>query len=240
MAFQPILSLGDTGASVFAYEALVRGAQGEPASSVFAQLGPHNRYAFDQRCRVQAIEQAAALGLGDSEAETLLSINFMPNAVYEPRACIHSSLEAARRVGLPRERLLFEFTEGEAMQDPAHLLNILSTYRAIGFRTAIDDFGSGYSGLTLLAMFQPDIVKLDMGLLRGLDQDAARRTILRHVIALCRELSIQVVAEGVETEGEFQALRALGVVLFQGYLFARPAFNALPGLDRDWAIAAPG
>ncbi|WP_245870098.1 EAL domain-containing protein [Teichococcus rhizosphaerae] len=237
MAFQPILSLDGAGSAIFAYEALVRGAQGEPAGSVFSQIGPHNRYAFDQRCRVRAIEQAATLGLGGTGA--LLSINFMPNAVYEPRACIHASLEAARRVGLPRERLLFEFTEGEAMEDPAHLLNILSTYRAIGFRTAIDDFGSGHSGLNLLAMFQPDIVKLDMGLLRGVDRDAARRTILRHLIAMCRDLSILVVAEGVETEGEYLTLRDLGVTLFQGYLFARPAFNALATLGGEVVVPAP-
>lgn len=229
MAFQPIVALIPGGTAIFAYEALVRGAQGEPAGHVLAQVGPDNRYAFDQRCRVQAIEQAAALGLGGTEAS--LSINFMPNAVYEPRACIRSTLEAARRVSLPRERLIFEFTEGEAMADPAHLLNILSTYRATGFRTAIDDFGSGWSGLNLLAMFQPDIVKLDMGLLRGADMDAARRIILRHTVAMCRDLSIQVVAEGVETEGELQVLRELGVTLFQGYLFARPGFDALPILS---------
>ncbi|WBV44691.1 EAL domain-containing protein [Pseudoroseomonas cervicalis] len=226
MAFQPILRCGEGQQGLFAYEALVRGPAGEGAGTVLSQIHDGNRYAFDQTCRVRAIELAAGLGL--LEGPALLSINFLPNAVYQPRACIRTSLEAARRVGLPHERLVFEFTEHEALHDPAHLLRILAEYREIGFRTAIDDFGAGHSGLTLLAEFRPDVVKLDMALLRGADRDAARRTILRHIVAMCVELGCEVVAEGVETEGEFHTLRELGVTLFQGYLLGRPAFEALP------------
>ncbi|MDQ1078644.1 EAL domain-containing protein [Pseudoroseomonas cervicalis] len=226
MAFQPILRCGEAEQGLFAYEALVRGPGGEGAGSVLSQIHDGNRYAFDQTCRVRAIELAAGLGL--LEGPALLSINFLPNAVYEPRACIRTSLEAARRVGLPHERLVFEFTEHEAMLEPAHLLRILAEYREIGFRTAIDDFGAGHSGLTLLAEFRPDVVKLDMALLRGADGDAARRTILRHIVAMCVELGCEVVAEGVETAGEFAVLRDLGVTLFQGYLLGRPQFEALP------------
>ncbi|ONG55517.1 diguanylate phosphodiesterase [Pseudoroseomonas deserti] len=226
MAFQPILRCDEAGQGLYAYEALVRGPAGESAASVLARISDENRYSFDQRCRVTAIELATRLGLLATPAA--LSINFMPNAVYEPRACIRASLDAAERVGLPRDRLIFEFTETEAMADPAHLLRILASYRAMGFRTAIDDFGAGHSGLSLLAEFQPDTVKLDMALIRGVDRDRPRQIILRHVAALCAELGCAVVAEGVETAAEFHMLRQLGITLFQGYLLGRPGFEQLP------------
>ncbi|MCQ4160118.1 EAL domain-containing protein [Roseomonas sp. GC11] len=229
MAFQPILRWGADGThGLYGYEALVRGPAGESAASVLAQVTEENRYAFDQTCRVRAIELATRLGLTAQAA--LLSVNFMANAVYEPRACIRTTLDAARRTGLPHERLVFEFTEQELMRDPAHLRRILASYREIGFRTAIDDFGAGHSGLGLLADFQPDVVKLDMALVHGVDHDRARRTILRHVVAMCRDLGCAVLAEGVETEAEFEALRELGLTLFQGYLLGRPGFEALPAL----------
>jgi EAL domain-containing protein (putative c-di-GMP-specific phosphodiesterase class I) len=227
MAFQPILRLPEGGApEVFAYEALVRGPAGEGAGSVLAQVTEANRYAFDQSCRVKAIELAAGLGLAETGA--LLSINFLPNAVYEPRACIRATLAAAARTGFPPRSLMFEVTENENLRDPAHLLNILASYRQMGFRTAIDDFGAGYSGLGLLAEFQPDVVKLDMGLVRDADSRPARAAILRHTAALCRELGITVVAEGVETLAELRVLQGVGVELFQGYLLARPGFERLP------------
>ncbi len=167
-----------------------------------------NRYAFDQQCRVKAIELAASLGLASDGA--FLSINFMPNAVYEPRACIRLTLDAAKRTGFPLDRIIFEFTEAEKL-DTDHLLNILKTYKAIGFKTAIDDFGAGYAGLQLLAKFQPDIVKIDMDLVRGIDAEPVKRSILRHTLRLLEELGITPLCEGIETADELMALQDLGV-----------------------------
>ncbi|RKK02094.1 EAL domain-containing protein [Pseudoroseomonas wenyumeiae] len=227
MAFQPILRAPVPGTpSLFAYEALVRGKDGAGAASVLARVNSSNRYAFDQACRVKAIEMATKLDLPATGA--LLSINFLPNAVYEPRNCIRATLAAAQRTGFPLSALMFEVTEQEQVEDPEHLLHILNTYRQIGFRTAIDDFGAGYSGLSLLARFQPDVVKLDMGLVRGADADPARVIILRHTAAMCRELGVTLVAEGVETAAELAMLRRLGIDIFQGYYFARPGFEHLP------------
>ncbi|TGN49000.1 EAL domain-containing protein [Paracoccus liaowanqingii] len=220
MAFQPIV---DVGASrIFAHEALVRGPNAEGAQSVLSQVTEANRYAFDQQCRSKAIELAAGLNLTDGPA--LLSINFMPNAVYEPRACIRQTLIAAERFGLPPERIIFEFTESEQL-DTAHVLNILHTYRGIGFKTAIDDFGAGYANLGLLSEFQPDIVKLDMALIRGIDHDPVRRAIVTNLVGLFRDLDITVICEGIETPAEFDVLRDLGVDLLQGFLLSRPVFE---------------
>lgn len=222
MAFQPIVDFNSN--RVFAFEALVRGPEGQSAGSVLAQVNTTNRYAFDQHCRVKAIESAAKLYPTNHDIK--LSINFMPNAVYEPRACIRLTLATAQRVGFPLDQIIFEFTENEEL-DTTHVLHILSTYKKIGFRTAIDDFGAGHSGLGLLSKFQPDIVKLDMDLVRGIDSDKVRRTIVQHTLSMLKDLGITPLCEGVETAGELAALRDLGVDLIQGYLIAKPSFEAV-------------
>lgn len=226
MAFQPIVDV--EAGTIFAHEALARGPAGEPAATILGQVEGGNRYAFDQQCRVKAIELATRLRLPDDGAR--LSINFMPNAVYEPRACIRLTLATAVRTGFPLDRIIFEFTESEQL-DTDHVLNILRTYRAMGFKTAIDDFGAGYAGLGLLSKFQPDIVKLDMELIRDVDTDAVKQKIVRSMLTLFDDLGIQTVAEGVETEAELHTLRQLGVRLIQGYALARPAFESLIRAD---------
>lgn len=224
MAFQPIMDM-NTG-QPFAYEALVRGLEEQSAASVLAEVTPENRYAFDQSCRVKAIQVAAQAGLLDTPAK--LSINFLPNAVYEPKACIQLTLKTAAAIDFPTARLIFEFTENEQMVDPAHVANIVDSYRKMGFGTALDDFGAGHAGLNLLARFQPDIIKLDMELVRNLDSSLARRTIIGAVIKMCDELGVTVIAEGVETTAELSALQTLGVRYIQGFIFAKPGFERLP------------
>jgi EAL domain-containing protein (putative c-di-GMP-specific phosphodiesterase class I) len=220
MAFQPIVNLSLR--KVYAYEALVRGTDGEGAGHVLSQVDASNRYAFDQQCRVKAIELAA--GLHSAGDDTNLSINFMPNAVYEPRACIRLTLATAERMGFPLERIIFEFTETEAL-DTEHVLGILKTYRNIGFKTAIDDFGAGHAGLGLLTKFQPDIVKLDMDLIRDIPTNAVKRTVVAHTLSMLKDLDILPVCEGVETADELLVLQDLGVELMQGYHLAKPVFE---------------
>lgn len=227
MAFQPIMDL-QTGAP-FAYEALVRGSNGESAASVLEKVTPENRYAFDQQCRVKAIQGAARAGLLDGPAR--LSINFLPNAVYSPQACIQLTLATAAALDFPTDRLIFEFTENEEMTDPAHVSNIVASYQKMGFGVALDDFGAGHAGLNLLARFQPDLIKLDMELIRGLDASLPRRIIIDGVMKMCAALGVEVIAEGIETRAELDALREIGVRYIQGYLFARPGFQSLPAVD---------
>jgi len=224
MAFQPIVDI--VAGEPFAYEALVRGPAGESASSVLSQVSEANRYAFDQQCRVKAIETATRAGLIETGAR--LSINFLPNAVYSPAACIQLTLKTARATNFPTDRLIFEFTENEEMTDPDHVANIIATYQKMGFGTALDDFGAGHAGLNLLARFQPDIVKLDMELIRGIDGSLPRRMIVDGVVKMCAALGVTVVAEGIETAGELDVLRDIGVRYIQGFLFAKPGFQVLP------------
>lgn len=228
MAFQPIVDVSS--GAVFAYEALVRGVNGEGAEDVLARVSPDNQYAFDQLCRTRAIELAADLRLAETGA--LLSINFLPNAVYEPRACIRQTLTTAMRTKFPIRNILFEFTEAERLESD-HAAHIVRTYRSMGFRTAIDDFGAGYSGLGLLSKFQTDFVKIDMDLVRHIDRTPAKQAIVKNTLAMLRDLGVTAICEGVETDAEVATLAAYGVDLMQGFYFAKPAREALPELLRS-------
>jgi len=221
MAFQPIVDIET--AEVYAYEALVRPTGGGSAYEVLSQITDQSRYAFDQACRVKAITLAARL-----EMNALLSINFLPNAVYQPAACLQKTFEAAEHADFPLHHLMFEVTENEPSRDIAHLQGIFTEYKRHGMITAIDDFGAGHSGLNMLADFQPDVLKIDMALTRAINTDRVRYEIARAIIGLCNTFHISVVAEGVETVAEAVTLRELGVRLFQGYLFARPSVEELP------------
>ena len=218
-AFQPIVDIATR--QIYAHEALVRGPAGEPAHTVLSRVDEKNRYRFDQACRVKAIKTAASLKM-----ESKLSINFMPNAIYRPEVCIRTTLEAARAHDFPIKRIIFETVEGERINDGKWLAEVLREYQRIGFLTAIDDFGAGFAGLNLLADFQPDIIKLDMELVRGIHQSQARQAIVRSVARIGEELKIQILAEGVETMDECLCLKDMGIRLMQGYLFSRPAFEA--------------
>ena len=224
MAFQPIYDA--VAGRVWGYEALVRGLSGEGAYQVLSKVSPEQKYRFDQACRVKAIELAARLF--PAGEDLMLSINFMPNAVYEPAACLRATLQAAARSSFPTSSIMFEFTENEEVLDTAHLTNIITEYRKHGFTTAIDDFGAGHAGLGLLVDFQPDLMKIDMKLIRDIDTSPARQAVVAGIVGIAAELGITVLAEGIETEAEFLALKATGIRLFQGYWFGKPAFEELP------------
>lgn len=224
MAFQPIVDIRNK--SVYAYEALVRGKDGSGAGAILSRVTDDNRYRFDQTCRVKAIELAAKLGIN-----TRLSINFLPNAVYNPKTCIRATLAEAARHQFPVDQIMFEVTESEPVRDPVHLQGIFNEYRNQGFHTAIDDFGAGFAGLNLLSKFSPEVIKLDMEICQGIADDRVKRAIAEGIISTALALDITVVAEGIETRQDLEALSAMGVNLFQGYLLAKPEVNALPVPD---------
>lgn len=226
MAFQPIVNLNTF--EISAYEALVRGTNNESAGEIFTKVNKDNLYLFDQSCRTKAIELAARLNLDVS-----LSINFMPNAVYEPSRCIQSTLQAAKKYNFPLDSLIFEFTEQEKVRDNGHLAKIVSDYQKRGFLTTIDDFGAGFSGLAQLAELSVDIVKVDRALIKDIDQDPRKQLILKHLYNLLTSTVERIVVEGVETSEELKVLYAIGFRYFQGYYFAKPGFECLPRVDFD-------
>lgn len=220
-AFQPIV---DTHArTAYSHEALVRGLEGEPAFQVLQRYSGDRMPAFDAACRAKAIEVAARIGI-----HTSLNRNFLPSAAFNLADGLDSTVEAAERHSFPLDRIIMEATEGEAIGDLPRFAKVINEYRRCGIRLAIDDFGAGYAGLNLLSEFQPDIVKLDMALVRGIQSHGPRQAIVRAIAQVCNDLGIDFVVEGVETIDELAWFADLGVNLYQGYLFAKPMFEAMP------------
>ncbi|MGC8649428.1 MAG: EAL domain-containing protein [Hydrogenobaculum sp.] len=219
-AFQPIVDIEQK--KIFAHEALVRGKEGQGAGWVLQHVNDKNRYRFDQECRIKSMSLAAKLGI-----KTKLSINFMPNAVYVPEACIRTTLEVADKIGFDINNIIFEVLEDEEIRNPDKLKDIFSYYAKKGFGTAIDDFGSGYAGLTLLAELQPQFIKLDMYLIRNVHKEKVKQSILNGIITTAKDMNIDIIAEGIESVEEALWLKDKDIKLMQGYLFAKPGFERL-------------
>ncbi|PKQ83251.1 diguanylate phosphodiesterase [Aeromonas sobria] len=176
--------------------------------------------------------EALVRGINNEPAQSVIArVNDDNRYRFDQPCRIKAIARAAREHHFPIEQIMFELTEVEQVRDSQHLRGIVDHYQALGFKTAIDDFGAGYSGLNLLADFRPNIVKLDMHLLLGIDQNPTRQAIVRHCLALFAELQITPLAEGIETRAEMACLREPGISLMQGYLFARTGFETLPEVD---------
>ena len=223
-AFQPVVNVAKR--AIVAYEALVRGARGESASAIISDIAPEDLPGFDEHCRSSAMRLASQLGISCD-----LNLNLVPQGFHYDRDCLASTLDAAIRYNFFPERLVVEVTEGEVMGNQERFTDLMEVYRGLGMRLAIDDFGSGYSGLNLLAHFQPDQLKLDKNMARGIANRSPRQSIVRAVLQVCRDLGIEVVAEGIEVADEFRWFCDHGVELFQGYFFGRPGFELLPSVQ---------
>jgi EAL domain-containing protein (putative c-di-GMP-specific phosphodiesterase class I) len=223
-ALQPIV---DTVArEVVGWEALIRGPWGEPAWQVFNQVSAPDLHLFDQTARIAAVALAGRLGIDGA-----LHLNLLPQSLDSYPKSILATIEAAQQAGIAAHRVVLEVPEAEIIHDRAHFAVLLKEARALGVRLAIDDFGATFASLTLLDDLEPDQIKLDMRLTRGVDRGGPRQAILRAVRRACYDLKIDVVAEGVETLAEYQFLAGQRIRLFQGYLFAKPAFEAFPAVN---------
>jgi EAL domain-containing protein (putative c-di-GMP-specific phosphodiesterase class I) len=220
-AFQPIVDIRNR--EIISYEALVRGPRGEPSASVFAQVLRCNFSIFDEICRRKAIYLASRLKIPNQ-----LNLNLSVPGIYEVDLNITATFHASIQSGIPVENIIFEVLETESLTDQRNLLKYLQIIQDFGFKTAIDDFGAGYSGLKLLVEYQPNYIKLDRYIISNIHQDFVKQSIFSGIRQICKPLSIEIVAEGVETADEFHWLQEAGVNIFQGYYFARPAFEALP------------
>lgn len=222
-SYQPIVDVkaGD----VFSYEALIRGSGNEPAGDVLQRARDEGITDFDKESHAHAIKLAASLGIA-----TRLNLNFLPSSIESSSSAVSSALTTAEDCNISADRIVLEVLESEIIQDLARFKSAVDRYRAAGVLFAIDDFGAGYAGLNLLADFQPDVLKLDMNLVRDIERRGPRQAIVRGVLKTCSNLGIDVVAEGVETEGEYLWLKDEGIFLFQGRFFAEPGFESLPSV----------
>ena len=220
-AYQPIANIR-TG-EVKSYEALVRGKNGGSAAEVFDKISEEDKYEFDEMLRVSAIALAAKLGI-----KCELNLNFLPRSLsYSPTA-ISSTLDAAKKAGIPLSAINIEITESEIIENVLWFRDNIVKYRHEGVNFSVDDFGAGYAGLNLLADFQPESIKIDITLVRNIDTNGPRQAIVRGIVRTCQDLGIEVIAEGVESNAECKWFFDEGIELIQGYFLAKPGFEALP------------
>lgn len=219
-AYQPIVDVSSR--TIFSYEALIRGINNEPARDVLKKIPAADMHHFDELSRKQAIRIAAHLGL-----HTHLNLNFLPRSIENSPTAITSLLEVTEHLGIRPEQIVVEILEREIISDYTLFNDIINECRSAGVVFAIDDFGSGYAGLKMLAEFQPNLIKIDMDLIRDIHHRGPRQAILRGILRTCHDLGIDIIAEGVETTEEYQWLYNEGITLYQGNLFARPSFEKL-------------
>ncbi|MBP7900919.1 MAG: EAL domain-containing protein [Gammaproteobacteria bacterium] len=225
--FQPILTVSDQ--SIYAHEALIRGIAPDgkiiPPNVLFGQAKDAELlFNLDRMCRETIMHTAAKLNYFGR-----LFINFLPSAIYNPENCLSTTMALAERYGFDPHNLIFEVVETERIEDINHLRNILDYYRAKGFRTALDDMGSGYSSLNLLASLSPNIVKIDRELIMNIDQEPIKQAIVGGIMGMAKQTGITTLAEGVETQAEWEYIRSIGIDLVQGYYFGRPAAAPVTG-----------
>lgn len=213
IAYQPIISWSTR--TLFAYEALVRNE--EPALR-----NPGDLFEAAERLgRLhelgQIIRQRVADTIRDIPAPGLVFVNvhtadLQDDSLFDPTSPL--SPHAAR--------VVLEVTERAALDQIKDLMVRMAQLRKMGYRIAVDDLGAGYAGLTSFAQLEPEVVKVDMSLVRGIDTSSTKQKLLSSILGLCRDLQIQIIAEGIETEAERDTLIRLGGDLCQGYLFAYP------------------
>ncbi len=213
MAFQPIV---DRTRSVIGYEALMRPREPGLASPLAMFDAADELHRVTELGRHARVLTARAFAAAPKDA--LLFVNL------HPRELLDSELyESTSPLAQFASRVVLEITERAALSDVKDIVARISVLRYQGFRIAIDDLGAGYAGLASFAALEPDIVKLDMSLVRNAHESVVRQRLIASMTSLCKEMKIKVVAEGVETEEELACVRKAGCDLLQGYLFAKPA-----------------
>jgi EAL domain-containing protein (putative c-di-GMP-specific phosphodiesterase class I) len=213
MVYQPIISWSRR--EPFGYEALVRSSdQSMPNPGALFDAAEQLSRIHDlgRQIRNKCAEPIARAKPSQSLFVNLHTEDLLDNTLFDP------DTQLARY----SHQIILEITERAKLESVGQVRERIARLREMGFRIAIDDIGAGYSGLNSFAMVQPDIVKLDITLVRGVDNDPVKRKLVRLLGDLCRDLGILVVAEGVETPDERDTLVELGCDLLQGYLFARP------------------
>ena len=223
--FQPIMHAAAPN-RIYGHEALLRGmtATGElvaPRLMFDAARDAGLLFQLDLAARRSAITRAQ-----QQEMRGALFVNFSPTAIYDPASCLRSTVAAVDQSGMSRHDVVFEIVETDRAHNPKHLRNILDFYRSAGFRVALDDVGAGYSSLNLIHELRPDLLKLDMELIRGVDTDPYKARLVANLLDVAAALQIDTLAEGIETEGELRWVQENGAKYVQGFLLGRPSATA--------------
>jgi EAL domain-containing protein (putative c-di-GMP-specific phosphodiesterase class I) len=214
--YEAIVNLQNS--QVIGYEALSRGPEGTDLRSpreLFRRAEDSGLlYELDCLCRRTALEQAHRLPAGK-----VLFLNCLPTAIGDPSLRDEGLRKTLEDFSLKPTDLVLEISESESIENFGVFREVADACRDLGIRIAIDDAGTGYASLESIMAIAPDFVKSDMLLVRGVDADPSRREILRALLSLAEGIGAELIAEGIETEGELAALRELGVRYGQGFYF---------------------
>jgi len=223
-ALQPIVD--PLRREITSFEFLIRGQSGGSPEQLFASLDPADRYRVDLESKASAFALAQRLGLTDVK----LSVNLLPMSLIEDSSAVDRLVDQVAACELLPQNVIVEITEQEAIERPHAFRDAIERLRRAGIGVAIDDFGAGFAGLSLLAEFQPDKLKIDRQIIQNIHLDGPRQAIVCAIARACSAMGITPVAEGVERVEEWCWLQAAGFERFQGYLFARPALNGVPAV----------
>ncbi len=213
LAYQPVVSISDR--RIIGYEALLRSDHAilqKPESFLDAA---EQLCALDQLSR--RVRQEATRRLLAEADDILLFVNLHPRDLLDTELRDPSS-----PLSQVADRVVLEITERCGLSRVDNLPELLRDMRRLGFRFAVDDLGAGYSGLANIAMLEPEFIKLDMALIRNIDQSPIKQKLVSSLVSLSRNMTTSIIAEGIETTSEYEKLLELGCNLLQGYLFAKP------------------
>lgn len=219
--YQPIMDFSTC--KIMGWEALSRGPKNSSFRSpvmlfeLAEQLG--RLFALEDVCRSVAIAR-----LGEIEPHQKLFLNIHPRTMADADFTPGKTVALLNKAGLTPENIVFEITERHSVQDFALFYRTLEHYRAQGFQVAVDDFGAGHSGLASLAEIQPEFIKIDMSLVKGVDRDPVKRALLETAVTFANKIGSKVIAEGIETKSQALCLMDIGAHCGQGYYLAMPEF----------------
>lgn len=219
-AFQTIIDA--TEQDVTGFEALVRGIRNEPASLVMSRISHDQRFAFDQACRIRAIEAAA-----NFDIDGRLHLNCTDIKAANVTLVTEVTQHLARRHKIECDNIVLELNNLDAIGGAQALAEVRDTIEGAGFHTLADNFGQRDADLRPIALFRPQQLKIAHRLVDNIHENRESQAVTRGLIAMCRDLGTEVIASGVERGEEFGWLQDAGVRLFQGYFFAQP------GMDSD-------
>lgn len=218
-AFQPIIRPSKN--EVYGHEALLRGPNEEPPWFLFERITPSDKADFEHHINQTALTYSSLLG-----NSKLLFVNVLPETLLQDEGRYLIDLYESAPGQVDPTQIVIELSESGLQRDIRALSRSLNNLRAVGFTIALDDFGAGSAGLNSLVDVNPDIIKLDMHLVRTIHESGVRQALIKSVLSFADALGILVLAEGVETNEEYNYLRNIGIDLFQGFLFARPTVDS--------------
>lgn len=220
-AFQPIVDAQER--SVFAYQALLDGVDGESGAEVMQRVAIDEIDEFDGDARRMALGAAMRLGL-----QHPLHMQFVPRTLGGAKSHLAATIATAEQCGIDPQRMIFEIQHEVSVINPVEAAAMLENVRRQGVRISIGEFGSGYAGLALLEHYRPDMISIDEGLTRNVHEHGPRQAIVRGVLQTCEDLGIDVIATDVSSMDDYAWMIAEGIHLFTGDLIARPSTDQLP------------